>query len=377
MDFEHIYNWNDYVPLYNFDLETITKLEAYLRQNLFSQDKVIESVINLFKSNTLRTSYCPMSILLSWPPGVGKSHLVNLLSEYFMKEKKIFPLYRINMNDYYVQEMTWFLGSAPGFSGSDTKSVFEDIGEIQLNNENPRNSIIIYVTEIEKCKKNSTDRDSVLHSFFKNIMMYLNEPIHHFKGGAKRTQTAPINLCNSIFILDGNLYSDTKLEYSKKIWFTDEDIKKQDEEKFYENNKMTKEKFLSYLKKEIPMSAYSRITYSPNSVILFDDLWSSKDEIKRKIYQKEYEELLTNFKQRYKQHSNLFTKFESNEIKQELYFDMISKLDPDTWIRWLKNFVEYNIKNKIIDEIVIPNSKLFNPRNLYKKEVIKIPETMQ
>ena len=280
----------------------------------------------------------------------------------------MFPLYKIDMSTYHLNEVSSFMWTAPWFSWADSKCVFEDIGELILNNDNPWGSVIIYISEIEKCRKWNYDKDSILNSFFSNIMQYLNEPIHKFKGWNKRTQTASINICNAIIILDWNLYSDKKLECSKKIWFTDEDLKKQDEENFSKNNKLTKEKFLDFLKKEIPMSAYSRICYSPHSIIYFKDLGNSQDEIKMKIFQMEYDNLLESFKQRYKEHSHIFLKYESEEIKKELYDNMLLTLDPDTGIRGLKNFIDYEIKNKIINELIIPNLKISKPKNLNKKE---------
>jgi len=331
MKFEKINLEYDYIPTYNFKYETIMGLKRYLLENVKWQEEAIESVINIFKLNMLRLNNKPISMLFSWASWVGKTLTTKLISEYFQNENYWwFKLYTIDLSSYFTNEVSSFLGTAPWFSWSDQKSLFENIAEIMYDSENVYSTIIIYMKEIDKLKVNSYEKNP-LDTFFKTIFELLNEPIHAFKWNSKWTKHEFINLTNAIFIMDWNFINDeVKAIYKCKIWFFDENNDKIEREKFEENNKINKAKLVDYLKSKIPISAFNRLNYSPDSIIQFNDI---NESVYREIYNLEFSELIEWFLKntKYKDKQKLLLKNNFVNKKEIFYNKMLETIDVNNW----------------------------------------------
>lgn len=332
----------------NFKYEDILEMEIYLKEKIKWQKNVINDVVNIFANNIIRTEQKPISFVFSWPSWVWKNYLVKHIS-YFLQSKYLwwFKIFDINLSAYFTSEISSLTWVSSWFANSWDKCMFESIAEMMYDDDNEYGSVIVNFTEVDKIKANSHIK-SKLTDFFSAVMQFLEERHHKFKWSSTSLKNTEIDTINIIYIFDGNFINDKIAEaYEWKIGFIwDHNLIKNDEDKYYQDNKVDINKLRNYFKQELAISIYNRI--SP-WIIQFDEI---SDEVKYSIYKLEYKKMIEHFINRYKSENNEFLN-EYLKPKKTDYNKMIKTLDKDSWARWIANYVNTIIKGKIIDDAVI------------------------
>jgi ATP-dependent Clp protease ATP-binding subunit ClpC len=124
----------------------LLQMEAYLKQRVYGQDKVIERVSKIIRMTKKRLDLKPYKpdgiFLFIGPTGVGKTYLAKQLAGFlFGSEKKLFA---INMSEFTESHsVAKLIGSPPGYIGYDDVSFFH-----ATIVENP--SSLLLLDEIEK-----------------------------------------------------------------------------------------------------------------------------------------------------------------------------------------------------------------------------------
>jgi len=297
------YELNNPLSIHNVELE---KLKTSLKENVFGQDEVIDSLINRFEicKAGLNEKNKPIgSFLFSGNSGTGKTEMARQLS-YFLNTK----LLRYDMSEFQESHtISKFLGSPAGYVGYEEGSPL-----IQDLIKNP-NSILL-LDEIEKAHP----------SVIKLFLQVLEE------GTIKGSDGKQINLNNNIILFTTNAGS--KLYSDKKSGF----IINTDNNKSYDN-----------IKDDFPIEFINRL----DEVIYFNNL--SKNNLKN-IIDKEIKRII-----------RLLNKDIKTIISDDTYNYLLNiGFDENLGARQIKRVVDKEIKILIAKTINTFNKKSFKSINI-------------
>lgn len=337
----------------NYKISNVIEFEYFLRDKVKGQDENISSICRVLMNNTIRTEDKPIFFFLSWPSGTGKDLIAKSFAEFF-SQKSIdssgYKYFEIDVSQYYLLEFKTFSGVSNAYDNWGKESLLENIANKAYESYNW--TIVINFTEIDKWRIYVDEKQTKLQLFFESLMNFLDNRYIMLKWG--KTKNSTIDMINFVFFFSGNFLFDTRQEkFKKKIWFYDEEKEESEKIDFENSQKITKEDFLNYLKGQLSISVYNRLTADKNSIILMNEI---DDNVKKDIFILEYKKMIQKIKNNYRDHDKnqyLEKYINPNQTLLDKFFKKtIKAIDKTEGARGFRNYINSEIKSEIIDTII-------------------------
>jgi len=351
--FENIHNEDTNFYPENYKISDVIEFEYYLRDRVKGQDENISSICRVLMNNTIRTEEKPIFFFLSWPSGTGKDLIAKSFAEFFSSrshDSSGYKYFEIDVSQYYLLEFKTFSWVSNAYDNWGKESLLENIANKAYESYNW--TVVINFTEIDKWRIYVDEKQTKLQLFFESLMNFLENRYIMLKGG--KTKNSTIDMINFVFFFSGNFLFDTRKEkFKKKIWFYDEEKEKSEKIDFENSQKITKEDFLNYLKGQLSISVYNRLTADKNAIILMNEI---DDSVKKDIFILEYKKMIQKIKNNYRDHdkNKYIEKYiNPNQTLLDKFFrKTIKNIDKTEGARWFRNYINSEIKSEIIDTII-------------------------
>lgn len=220
--FEYVkiaYNIKNFYGL-DYDVK-IENVELNIKKQLFGQDNIIESMLDVLKTKHLFNEYdSPATFFFLGESGVGKTYMAELLAKYMFNDK----FKKVSGENYQQSHsISNFIGSPKGYVDSDSGSSIFDF--VKYNPES-----VVLVDEIEKT--HPTFRDLLLTIMDKGLIEDKNGEVYDFRRsviiftsnvGVKKIKQFPqIGFSNTNSIddnarLDGELRKEFSPEFLNRL----------------------------------------------------------------------------------------------------------------------------------------------------------------
>lgn len=352
----------------NYKISDVIEFEYFLRDRVKGQDENISSICRVLMNNSIRTEEKPLFFFLSGPSWTWKDYIAKSFAEFFASKSHSsqYPYFEIDVSQYYLLEFKTFSWVSNAYDNWAKESLLENIANKAYESYNW--TVVVNFTEIDKGRI-VEEKSTKLQLFFESMMNFLENRFIMLKWW--KTKNSTIDMINFVFFFSWNFLFDSRQEkFKKKIWFYDEEKEESEKRDFENNQKVTKEDFLNYLKGQLSISVYNRLTADKNSIILMNEIDNS---VKKDIFILEYKKMIQKIKNNYRDHDKnkyLEKYINPNQTLLDKFFKKSLKaIDKTEWARWFRNYINSEIKSEIIDTII--EVEVMKSEEKYERELKK------